>query len=402
MSTAAIATDLVTEKQRINSIDIMRGLVMVVMALDHARDFFYVGGYANDPTNLTATTPFLFFTRWITHYCAPTFVFLAGTSIFLNLQKKNKKDLSIFLLTRGLWLIVLELVVVRFAIVFNFYYDVIFFQVIWVIGGSMVCMAGLIHLSYKTILAIGFLIVFGHNIADAFRLQPGDTFYAMWTVLRQSGLVPLTDKNALFVIYPLLPWLGIMMLGFGLGKLYTGEFTKAQRRKILLILGASAVGLFIILRFINVYGDPAPWSVQQNSLFTFLSFINTTKYPVSLLYTLMTLGPVLIILAVMENVTLTFLKPFQVFGRVPMFYYVLHFSLIHLISLLLFMNKTGKSLSEIDFHFAKSFGGITTEGGYSLGITYLLWMAVVLFLYPLCVWYNKYKSTHKDWWLSYI
>lgn len=380
----------------------MRGLVMVIMALDHARDFFYVGGYATDPTNLTATTPALFFTRWITHFCAPTFVFLAGTSIFLNLQKKTKKEMSGFLLSRGLWLIVLELVVVRFAIVFNFYYDVIFFQVIWVIGASMVCMAGLIHLHYKTILIIGLLIVFGHNITDAFRLQPGDSLFAVWTVLRQSGFVPLTESNTLFVIYPLVPWLGIMVLGFGLGKLYTGEYTKEDRRKLLLVLGSSAIALFVILRFINIYGDPAPWSVQENGVFTLLSFINTTKYPVSLLYTLITLGPVLIILALMEGINASILKPLNVFGRVPMFYYVLHFSLIHLISLLLFMNKTGKSLSEIDFHFSQSFGGITTEGGYSLGITYLLWFAVVIFLYPICAWYNRYKSTHRHWWLSYI
>lgn len=402
MATAAIAPDLVTEKQRINSIDIMRGLVMVIMALDHARDFFYVGGYATDPTNLTATTPALFFTRWITHYCAPTFVFLAGTSIFLNLQKKNTKEMSMFLLTRGLWLIVLELVVVRFAIVFNFYYDVIFFQVIWVIGAAMVCMAGLIFLNYKTVLAIGLIIVFGHNILDAFRLQPGESFYALATILRQSGFVPLTEKNSLFVIYPLIPWLGIMLLGFAFGKLYTGEFKREERTKYLIILGSSAIALFVILRFINLYGDPAPWSVQKDAMFTFMSFVNTTKYPISVLYALMTLGPVLIILALMERVNINFLKPFQVFGRVPMFYYVLHFSLIHLISLLLFMNKTGKSLSEIDFYFNKSFGGITTEGGYSLTITYLLWMAVVLFLYPLCVWYNRYKSTHKHWWLSYV
>jgi uncharacterized membrane protein len=402
MTTVALAPDLITEKQRISSIDIMRGLVMVIMALDHARDFFYFGGFATDPTNLTTTTPQLFFTRWITHYCAPTFVFLAGTSIFLNLQKKNKKDLSMFLLSRGLWLIVLELIVVRFGIVFNFYYDVIFFQVIWVIGASMMCMAGLIHLNYKTIVAIGLIIVFGHNIFDSLQLQPGDSFFGVWTVLRQSGFVTLTENNALFVIYPLLPWLGIMILGFGLGKLYSGEFNKEERNKLLMILGFSAIALFVTLRFINLYGDPAPWSGQKNGMFTFLSFINTTKYPVSLMYTLMTLGPMLVILAQMERVSFSFLKPFHVFGRVPMFYYVLHFMLIHLISLILFMNKTGRSLSEIDFHFNKSFGGITAEGGYSLAITYLLWAAVVIFLYPLCVWYNRYKSTNKHWWLSYI
>jgi uncharacterized membrane protein len=402
MTTAALAPDLVTEKQRINSIDIMRGLVMVIMALDHARDFFHVGGFATDPTNLASTTPVLFFTRWITHYCAPTFVFLAGTSIFLNLQKKNKKELSKFLLTRGLWLVVLEVVVIRFALLFNFYYDVIILQVIWGIGASMVCMAGLIHLNYKTILVIGLIIVFGHNIFDYLALRPGDGFLGLWAIVRQSGFFSLTENVSVFVPYPFVPWLGIMMLGFTFGKLYSGEFTAEERRKLLMILGLSAIGLFIVLRFINLYGDPAPWSTQKNGLFTFMSFLNTTKYPVSLMYALMTLGPVMVILALMERMNTNFLKPLHVFGRVPMFYYILHFSLIHFISLLLFMNKTGRSLGEIDFHFNKSFGGITTEGGYSLTVTYLLWMAVVLFLYPLCVWYNKYKSTHKDWWLSYI
>ncbi|HEY0743716.1 MAG TPA: heparan-alpha-glucosaminide N-acetyltransferase domain-containing protein, partial [Chryseosolibacter sp.] len=332
MTTATLPTDLVTEKQRINSIDIVRGIVMVVMALDHARDFFYVGGYATDPTNLAATTPALFFTRWITHYCAPTFVFLSGTSIFLNLQKKSKKEMSVFLLTRGLWLIVLELIVVRFAIVFNFYYDVIFFQVIWVIGASMICMAALLHLKYKVVLAIGLMIVFGHNSFDGLGLQPGDSFFALWTILRQAGLIPLTENNTIFVIYPLLPWLGIMILGYCLGKLYSREFNSNERKKYLLILGSSAIALFVILRSVNIYGDPAPWSVQKNGMFTLMSFLNTTKYPVSLLYTLMTIGPVLIILALMEGVKVNFLKPFHVFGRVPMFYYVLHFSLIHFVS----------------------------------------------------------------------
>ena len=186
MTTAALPTDLVTEKQRINSIDIMRGLVRVVMALDHARDFFHQGAFGYDATNMATTTPILFFTRWITHYCAPTFVFLSGTSIFLNLQKKSKKELSRFLLSRGLWLIVLELVVIRFGLVFQFYFDIIFLQVIWAIGASMVCMAGLIYLRYNTILIIGLLIVFGHNIFDYFLLRPGDPAFGLWSIVRQS------------------------------------------------------------------------------------------------------------------------------------------------------------------------------------------------------------------------
>jgi uncharacterized membrane protein len=329
-------------------------------------------------------------------------VFLAGTSIYLNLQKKSKPELSRFLLTRGIWLIVLELVVVRFGILFNFYYDVIILQVIWAIGASMVCLAGLIYLNYKTILVLGLVIIFGHNIFDLFPLRQGDAFFGLWSIVRQAGFFNVTPTTSIFVPYALLPWLGIMLLGFGLGKLYSGEFTGKQRNKILLILGVGAILLFVVLRFINMYGDPAPWAVQPNGLFTLMSFLNTTKYPVSLLYTLMTLGPVLILLALFERINLGIFRPLHVFGRVPMFYYILHFYLIHAVSLLMYMNKTGKSFSEIDFHFSRSFGGITPEAGYSLTITYIVWISVVVFLYPFCRWYNQYKSMHRHWWLSYL
>lgn len=399
---APSVTDVLTEKQRISSIDIMRGIVMVIMALDHARDFFHLGASAYNPTDMNTTTPALFITRWITHFCAPTFVFLAGTSIYLNAQKKSKKDLSIFLLTRGLWLIVLEVVVVRFAILFNFYYDVIIFQVIWVIGAAMVCMSLLTHLRDRVVLIIGLAIVFGHNLADLHPLQPTDTFYIPWAFLRQSAFIPLASGRNLMVIYPLLPWLGIMLLGYCVGELYSKSTDAQQRQKLLLRLGFAAIGLFLLLRVINVYGDPAPWSTQKDGLFTVLSFLNTTKYPPSLLYTLMTIGPMMVLLSRMERINVNALKPFAVFGRVPMFYYILHFSLIHAISILLFMNKTGDSFSEIDFHFGHSLGGITAEGGYSLFWVYVGWMSVVLFLYPLCKWYNNYKSSRKDWWLSYL
>jgi uncharacterized membrane protein len=379
----------------------MRGIVMVIMALDHVRDFFHQGGLTSDPTSMATTTPAVFFTRWITHYCAPTFVFLAGTSIYLNSKRKEKNELSVFLLTRGLWLILLEVVVIRFGLFFNFYYDVLVFQVIWAIGASMVCMAALIHLSYRWILIIGLIIVFGHNITDAFALQPENSFFGVWGFIRQSGFFSLTPNTTLWVPYPVLPWLGIMILGYCLGKLYT-DFEPEKRQKLLLTIGLSAVGLFILLRLINIYGDPAPWSVQRTAVFTVMSFLNTTKYPVSLLYTLMTLGPVLIILSVMEKVNLNILKPFTVFGRVPLFYYILHFFLIHAVSLLFFMHKTGKSFSEIDFHFNQSFGGITAEGGYALRWVYVVWISLVIFLYPFCKWYNQYKSTHKHWWLSYL
>ena len=393
---------ILVERQRISSIDLVRGIVMVIMALDHVRDFYHVVAYSYNTTDMSTTTPALFFTRWITHFCAPTFVFLAGTSIFLSTRRKSKKELSRFLLSRGLWLILLEIVVVRFAFFFNFYYDLTILQVIWAIGASMVCMAGLIHLSQKIVLTIGLIIVFGHNITDAWQLQPTDSGYVIWALLRQTGFIQVSAQISVLAFYPLLPWLGIMILGYCLGQLYGRDFDPARRRKILLQLGLGATTLFIILRFLNVYGDPAAWSEQKNALFTFMSFLNTTKYPVSLLYALMTLGPVLMLLSWLEKKELAFLKPLIVFGRVPLFYFVIHFLLIHFTALLFFMNKTGTSFGGLDFHINKGFGGLTGENGYSLFWVYVAWIAIVVALYPLCRWYNKYKDTHRNWWLSYL
>ena len=393
---------LISAQSRISSVDLLRGIVMVIMALDHTRDFLHLGAMGYNPTDMATTNPALFFTRWITHFCAPTFVFLAGTSIYMSAQRKSKKELTIFLVTRGLWLILLELVVVRFCLLFNFYYDVIPLQVIWAIGASMVCMALLHHFSYRVTLIIGMALIFGHNLTDAVPLKPGETFFETWAILRQTGFFPISSTHNLLVFYPLLPWLGIMILGYCLGKLYTNHFNPLKRQQILFFLGLSAVGLFIALRLINIYGDPSPWTSQKNALFTVMSFLNTTKYPVSLLYTLMTIGPVLILLAWMETTNTNLLKPLIVFGRVPLFYYIFHFLLIHSGGLLLFMNKTGRSFSEIDFHFNRSFGGITPEAGYSLFWVYVAWIAVVVLLYPVCKWYDHYKATHRHWWLSYM
>jgi uncharacterized membrane protein len=402
---------VITEKARVSSIDIVRGIVMVIMALDHARDFFHKGGLFSDPANLATTTPALFFTRWITHFCAPTFVFLAGTSIYISAKRKSPRELSIFLLTRGFWLMVLEFVVVRFSFFFNFYYDIIIMQVIFAIGASMVLMALLTRLPYNAILALGLIITFGRNIFDSFGtlgVTPSDagaggvgSVSPLAAVFWQGGLFPLTSSNIVFVIYPVLPWLGIMLLGYCLGKLYT-EYSPEPRRKLLLNLGVTAIAVFVVLRFLNVYGDPAPWSTQKNFIFSVMSFLNTTKYPVSLLFALMTLGPALVLLSLFEKSPSKLLTPFNVIGRVPLFYYVLHFYILHAAALLLFMNRTGKSWAEIDLHQSAGFGGLTPEHGYSLGGAYLAWILVVLFLYPLCYWYNKYKSTHKHWWLSYL
>ena len=392
---------VLVEKPRISSIDIMRGLVMVIMALDHIRDFFHAYAFTFDPTDMTKTTPALFFTRWITHFCAPTFVLLSGVAARISLDRKPKKELSIFLLTRGLWLIILELTVIRFGLVFNLYYDFTIFQVIWVIGASMMVLGLLLHLPERAILTAGLLIVFGHNAFDSIQLQPGDNGFAAWVFLRQSGAFEVLPGRLFLVPYALFPWLGIMLTGYGLGAWYTKTFDPQLRKKLLFRTGLIAILLFVVLRFINLYGDPAPWSSQKNPLFTIMSFLNCTKYPVSLLYTLMTLEPTLIALSVMEEMKTTRLKPFVIFGRVPLFYYILHFYLVHALALVLLM-VTGTRFSEIDFHFSKGFGGIPPNTGVSLPWVYVVWIGVVVFLYPVCKKYNQYKSTHKDWWLSYI
>jgi uncharacterized membrane protein len=402
MTATATVNGVLVEKPRISSIDLVRGIIMIIMALDHTRDFFHADANVFQPTDLTKTNPILFFTRWITHFCAPTFVFLSGTAARISMQRKSKKELSMFLLTRGLWLVILEFTIVRFGILFNLYYDFVIMQVIWVIGTSMIVLSALVFLPEMVIGILGLIFILGHNAFDAHPLDPTDSGYTIWAILRQTGAIPLDANHLVLAFYPLIPWLGIMLAGYAIGKWYTREYDATQRRKQLLTAGIIAVLLFIVLRFINIYGDPAPWSTQKNIVFTILSFINCTKYPPSLLYTLMTLGPVLIILSWMEGKELNFLKPALVFGRVPLFYYVLHFYLIHTISLISYMVINDKSLSEVDFHFGNAFGGIPTGWGYSLGIVYIAWISVVVALYPVCKWYNRYKSTHSYTWLSYV
>jgi len=394
------ATGLLVEKPRISSIDLVRGIVMVIMALDHTRDFLH--GSTFNPTDLSQTYPFLFFTRWITHFCAPTFVLLSGTSIRISQQRKSLKELSLFLLTRGIWLIFLEVTVMRFSFFFNFYYDVIFLQVIWVIGACMIMMAALIHLPFKVIVTIAVVIAFGHNLLGMITLQPEDKFYLVWGAVIQPGFMVVSDKLSVLLMYPVLPWLGIMLMGYCLGSWYTKGFDREKRQTYLLRAGLLAIALFIVLRFINLYGDPAPWSTQKNFVFTLLSFLNCTKYPPSLLYTLMTLGPVLLLLGFLEKHEAKFLTPLIAFGRVPLFYYILHFYLIHTLAFVLYLYNYDKSISEMDFHFPATFGGIPQGVGYSLFWVYVAWFNIVVFLYPICTRYNDYKRNHNHWWLSYL
>jgi uncharacterized membrane protein len=306
------------------------------------------------------------------------------------------------LFTRGLWLVVLEFTVVRFGIIFNLYYDFIIFQVIWVIGASMMVLSALVYLPQKVILTLGLVLIFGHNALDTIRINPGEPGHFIWAVMQQSGFFPIAPGKVVYAAYPLLSWLGIMLAGYGIGFLFDKNFQSTKRNKILTYSGIGCLLIFLILRFGNVYGDPSHWSVQENLTFTVLSFLNVTKYPVSLLYTLLTLGPVLILMPLIERLKTGAFEPLRIIGRVPLFYYIIHFYLIHISSVVLYLITSGKSWSELNFHFSAGFGGIPAGVGYSLPWVYVAWICIVAALYPLCRWYYRYKTKNTHWWLGYL
>lgn len=388
---------ILTTKKRIDSIDILRGIIMIIMALDHTRDFFHTGAMTSDPTNPATSTPILFFTRWITHYCAPLFVFLAGTSIFLAGTKLTKKELSVYLLKRGLWLIILEVTIFNFLFSFDPLFHFLGFQVIWVTGVSMVLMAALIYLPLRALLVIGLLIVIGHNALDTFNSPNMPDTPVWWAFLHQQYFTQYAPGRSFMVLYPLLPWPGIMILGYCLGSMYVKGYDAAKRRKTLLWIGTMATIAFFIIRWINVYGDLFPWTQQRNSTATFMSFFNVTKYPPSLLYICMTLGPGLIALAFIEKLSAAWTNIVVIYGRVPMFYYLLHFFVLHLLCMIVFF-ATGYTMDQAEGMMMFR----PDNFGFSLGIVYLIWIAVVAGLYPLCKMYSHYKATHDYWWLTYL
>jgi len=385
---------------RIQSIDLLRGIVMIIMALDHCRDMLhYNNSIGQGPLDFGTTTPALFLTRWITHFCAPVFVFLSGTGIFLYSSKgKSKKQIAIFLFTRGLWLIFAEIFII--GPLWDFYFFEFFLQVIWAIGLSMVFLSVLQFLPYRVLFVIGLLIVFGHNLLDNITVEQPFLKSVLWSVIHKEHLYQISDHLQLVIQYPFLPWLGLMILGYALGKLYLPETSAEYRKKFLLITGLASIALFIIIRFVNIYGDMHQWSHQKTPVFTLLDFVNTTKYPPSLLYILMTIGPALVFLSFAENISTRFSRKIAIFGKVPFFYYILHVALIRSISWAAFF-VSGHTWSDLDFtHFRE--GSLPYGSGYSLWVVYLTWVAVIIILYFPCRWYSKYKTTHKYWWLSYL
>jgi len=384
---------------------------MVIMALDHVRDFFYkvdlgkAADAAMDPTNMQTTYPALFFTRWITHFCAPIFVFLAGVSVYLMCQRKSKKEVSLFLIKRGFWLVFVEVIIITFSWTFNPFFNVFILQVIWAIGVSMIILGLLVLLPYRVIFAIGLLIVAGHNIMDYPSVSAGfkGTILSDLLYFSNFSAFQLWTDHFFLIVYAFLPWTGVMLLGYCFGKLFQSDVDPLWRRKMLLRIGTGLILLFIVLRSTNLYGDPVSWSTQpRGPLYTFLSFLNLNKYPPSLLFLCMTIGPGILFLVVIEKVQNGFTKIMNVYGRVPMLYYIVHFYLIHIIVVIVFYMQ-GFGTKDIvpqglPFYFKPN--GL----GFGLLGVYAIWLLVVVLLYPICKKYDRYKTAHakEKWWLSYI
>jgi uncharacterized membrane protein len=391
-----VGKSVVTKRVRIEAVDVVRGVIMIVMALDHVRDFFGVPGVS--PTNPATTTIPLFFTRWVTHFCAPVFFLLTGTGAYLSLRKKTKMELSRFLFTRGLWLIFLEVVVVRcFGWQFNFDYHLILLNVLWALGWAMITLSALVYLPASAVAAFGVVMIATHNLFDSVQSTS-----PIWTVLHSApGFILNQPGRIIFVAYALNPWVGVTAAGYGLGQVYS--WPPERRRALLLPLGIGLIAAFLILRGINLYGDPLRWSTQRSPAFTALSFLNTTKYPPSLLFLLMTLGPALLFLRAVDTGIPQWLRPALIVGKVPMFYYLLHIPLIHMLAIAVCYARYGQVHWMFESPTLDRFPVTPPPGwGYSLPIVYLLWAVVVLTLYPICRWFAALKQRRSDAWLSYF
>ena len=369
---------------RIASIDILRGLVMALMALDHVRDFFGFGGF--NPRDVTE--PALFLTRWITHLCAPTFIFLAGLSAFLYGRGRSLAATSRFLVTRGLWLIVIEFTVVSLAWSFDLGFGQTFAGgVIWVIGASMIALSALVWLPRWAIVAVALAMIVGHNLLDRVSAEELGFAAPIWHVLHERGSIQLAEGIRLYVLYPLIPWIGVMAAGYALGPVMALE--EERRTRALLGLGAAITFGFVLLRATNLYGDPAPWTVQDTSLASLLSFLDCEKYPPSLLFLMMTLGPALMMLGAFEHARGALARALAVFGQVPFFFYVIHLYLIHALAVATYLAIGGALASN-------------PKIGLGLAGVYLVWLGVLVLLYPLCRWFARLKARGTAAWWSYL
>ena len=381
------------------SIDIVRGIVMIIMALDHVRDLMHVDSITQSPTDLATTSPLLFFTRWITHLCAPIFVFLAGTSVYLSLQTNGDiADKRQLLIKRGFWLIFLEFTIVNFGLFFDIGFHTLLFEVIAAIGFGFIMLGLLLKIRPKTLGITGLIIIFCHNLLAIIPFAENSVVKAILSPFFSPIVVPFGER-AFVMGYPPIPWLGIMLVGFATGKFF--ERAQETRKRLFLKIGLLALSLFVALRFINIYGDPALWSTQKNAVFTFLSFMNVTKYPPSLLFCLVTLGIMFLLLAFAEEFQNYIKKVTLIYGKVPLFYFVVHFYVIHILTLIMLFAQ-GFNWSQFEFASGTFGRPKGAESGLPLGTIYLIWICVVVILYKPCQWFGKYKAENQHWWLKYI
>ncbi len=386
---------------RIGSVDALRGLVMIIMALDHTRDFFHDAAALFPPEDMTRTSAILFFTRWITHFCAPVFMFTAGLGAYLPLLRgKSKQEISRFLWTRGLWLIILEITLFRFILNFSLTAGPVILLVLWALGCSMIALAGLIYLPIRALTILSLAVIALHNLADRLPSAQFGPAAWLWNILHQQGIFGF-GGFLFFVAYPLVPWIAVMSAGFCFGEIYKME--SDTRRRAMVRIGLALTALFFVLRAINRYGDPVPWSTAVPGT-AVLSFLNCAKYPPSLDFLLMTLGPAILLLAWMDSRNWSLANPLTVFGRTPMFYFLGHFALIHVLMVAFAFLRHGAG------PFLRSpppaMGGpreLFPPGyGWDLGVVYLVWAGVVVLMYPLCLWFSRLKARRADWWLRYL
>lgn len=389
---------------RLDSIDLLRGLVIVIMAIDHVRDFMLVGA-EQDPMQDPNVGPALFFTRWITHFCAPVFVLLAGVSAGLMTARKTPAELGGFLVKRGLWLVLVEVAIISTAFTFAPSgipqlggQTLVVMQVIWVIGAAMVLLGAAQFLGRRTCLWIGVAVVGGHNLLDG--IWPASTMmsqdHPLWVALHAQMSVVAGPFLVLFG-YPLVPWVGVMFLGFGASPLF--ELPAPRRDALLLRIGVALTVAFILLRALDVYGDPNQWQAQPGgTLATVLDFLNTTKYPPSLLFLLMTLGPAAMFCSQADRIGGFLRETLVMFGRVPFAFYVAHFYLIHLLAIALGVVQgfEARQFLNVFLFFPKEGYGLSLPG------MYVAWALVIALLYPLCRWMAAVKARRRDWWLSYL
>ena len=393
---------MTAERGRLPAIDVLRGVLMALMALDHTRHFLS-DSLELSSTNLATTTPGQFLTRWVTHFCAPGFVFLAGTGVYLYARDRPLREVSRFLLLRGLWLVLLELTVVRcLGWSFNFDYGHVMAGVLWAIGWSMVVLALLIHLDIRAVAAIGIVIIASHNLFDDVRARAFGPMGWLWTILHRTGHVQPLDGVRLKISYPVLPWIGVLAVGYAFGPMLDAPADVRRRR--LMWLGAALTLAFVALRALNVYGDPRPWSVKPSALFTVFSFLHCDKYPPSLCFLLMTLGPLIFALGALDRPPIAALQMLHWLGRAPLFFYLLHIPLIHLVAVVLARARYGHA--EFLFQNPPAARGpafpLPDGYGYPLWLVYLIWIALTGALALACRWYGKYKQAHPSRWMTYL